>query len=157
MNHIAKQLRAKKRKGALLWELMFVLAILFMFLYSTVSFFSVFFQYEQMTYAAKTSARQVEITGVGDSSSVRNSFYALCPNHDNLISYDAKLSKGPNPSAVRPSAYNHIQLGQTFTVEYNATYKVQLFGTGRGLLSRMTVTVPMSYTVRGMSEYYWKS
>lgn len=152
-------IHVKDKRGALLWELLIVLAILFTFLYSTVSFFTVFFQYETMTYAAKTVARQVEVTG--RYNNIQDDFANLCPNLENKsVSISVDYSTGvATDGSLATSLINQkkIQLSQKFTMTYNATYQLQLFGQRNGnVVDSWTIPVRLSYKVTGMSEVYWR-
>lgn len=156
----------------MLWELMMVLAILFAFLYCAVMFLSVFVQFESLSYAAKTVARQIEITGSCDSETVMDNITALTENtnlimgreSDGLI-YEITDVSDP-PAGTDPALSNNLypygaqrlQLRQTFKITLYATYELELIGPIDGsLIGAWTVTIPLAYSVTGMSEVFWRN
>lgn len=156
-------LKLKEKKGSLLWELLIVLAILFAFLYSATMFIGTFVQFETLSYASKTVARQIEVTGRYDDATIATNIQALLGN-SNLrdIRWDpVKVGSIPDetggPSAESLAAQAKLQLRQTFTIKIYATYDLHLIGSADGsLLSGWSIPIEMSYTVTGMSEIFWR-
>lgn len=137
--------KCKDKKGALLWELMLALAILFIFLYCCVTLLGVFVQFENFSLAAKRIAREVEISGEyndGVSDSLASTFL------DSEYFTDVD---------VTCSSEGKIQLKETFTVTVTATCQYTLVGFNGGLWGSFHFDIPMSYSVQGMSEVYHKN
>lgn len=136
----------KDKKGALLWELMLVLAVLFIFLYCCVTLLGVFVQFENFSLAAKRIAREVEISGE-----------YIDGNYDSLATMflDNEYFSDVDVSCDREGK---IQLKETFTITVTATCNYTLVGFNGDLWTAMPpFQIPMKYTVNGMSEVYHKN
>ena len=161
--------KLKEKKGSLLWELLIVLMILFAFLYSAMTFLGAFVQYESLSYAAKSVARQIEVSGSYDPSNIMSDIEALTGNSNLRMGTDEwggwyKFELGPYPAGTSASlrnslvAQNKIQLRQTFTITLYATYDLHILGSrNNSILDSWTIPIPMKYTVTGMSEVFWRS
>lgn len=156
----------RDKRGALLWELLIVLMILFTVLYSAMTFLGAFIQFETLSYSAKTVARNIEVTGYYKESDILNDISMLTQNsnlrmgtEDHPQWYDIDIGAvpdGTDTELANSLAYQQkIQLRQTFSITLYATYDLHLLGTSEdSFLSSWTIPIPMSYTVTGMSEVY---
>lgn len=157
-----KKVPNQRKKGSLLWELLIVLAILFAFIYTAMSFLGVYVQFESLSYAAKTVARQIEVTGKYDAATVQENISILTDNtnlHD--VTYDIEV--GPIPAdtsstlAASLSTSQRLQLRQQFTITLSAVHTFHLIGSSdESILSEWTIDIPMTYKVTGMSEVFWR-
>ena len=154
--------KLKDKKGALLWELLIVLMILFSFLYTAMTFLAAYVQYETLSYAAKTVARQIEVTGYYDSYTISNNIESLTSN-SNLRDCTYSISPGSFPAGTSQTLRNSLvsqkklQLRQTFTITLYATYDLHIVGSKNDLLDSWVIPIRMEYTVTGMSEVFWRS
>lgn len=152
----------KNKKASLLWELMLVLAILFTFLYSTINMLGAYVQFERLSYAAKTTARQIEVTGTTKNAVhdietlLAGSQITLDP--DNGIEIDI-LPPGSLMSEsywVDTTTGTQVQLRQQFVMRIKGTCEVSVLGSD-GIFGELVLNMPMSYEVTGMSEKYWRT
>lgn len=161
--HDAFTAKVREKKGSLLWELLIVLAMLFAFLYSAMMFVGAFIQFETLSYASKTVARQIEITGRYDDYTVQSNIDALL-NNGNLHDIQYEISVGTVPADTDPmlaaslATQSKLQLRQSFTIRITAIYDLHLVGSANNsLLASWVIQVPMSYEVTGMSEVFWRN
>lgn len=149
----------------MLWELLIVLAILFAFLWSAMVFLSVYVKYENVTYGAKSIARMVETTGCYKQEDLDRWLSELMGDIG-VTDLKIECTAGPFPGeysidAETDSSFqtkHQLQLTQTFTLTVSCNYPVHLIGAKDGALLAEydEITVPMTYTVKGMSEVYFR-
>lgn len=143
-----------------------MLAILFAFMWSAMVFLSVYVKYENVTYGAKSIARMVETTGYYEQSYLDTKLNELI-GEIGVTDLKIECTSGPFPEEYSIDAEtdsnlqtNHkLQLTQTFTLTVSCKYPVHLIGAKDGALLAEydEITVPMTYTVKGMSEVYFRS
>lgn len=143
------------KKGSLLWELMIVLAVLFMFIYTATTFVAAFAQYENLSYVAKTVSRQMEVSGMCDQNEAITMINELLG--DNTPLTDVAIKINVPESTIYSAANPKVQLRERFSITVTANYKWHIIAPKDGSLFGSTgITIPFSTKVTGMSEVYWK-
>ena len=150
--------KLRDKKGSLLWEMMLVLFVLFAFMYTAVTFIGIYAQYESISYTTKTVARQIEVSGNGSLAQITADTQALLAG---TPIEDIQVTIVPsNPASTFWLSSQKIQLKETFKVTVSGTYKWQIFApsesSGGDWLSTLTINVPLSKEITGMSEVYFK-
>lgn len=147
---------------------MLVLAVLFAFIYCCTSFFGMFVQFEDLSYAAKTVARQIEVTGKYDDATIQTNIATVLDNpnivggnsqHGGWYTISVGADNETKDNALRQRLVNQhkLQLKQKFTLTLYGTYNLHLIGSRNGnLMTGWTIKVPLTYSVTGMSEVYQK-
>ena len=101
--------------------------------------------------ATKKVVRQIEVTGIAQSSRMSSTFNNMLGTNTQLTNRDVKISN----VSYHASGAGHIQLKDTFRVTGTCVYNVKLINPGS--FDGYTIRMPIKTTVSGISEVYWKS
>lgn len=127
-------------------EMVTTTAMLVFFIIIAISIFSYVIQLNNVNYATKQVARQVEVSGTYNQSRAQ-SLFDSCTS----TSLENKKVSISNVSFVHG---NKIQLKDTFRITGKCTYVIQLINPGS--FTGYKVIMPITCVVTGMSEVYWQ-
>lgn len=136
----------KDKDGSEATEMVATTAMLVCFILIAVMILSYLMAYNNVNFATKRVARNVEVTGIADTSNMLAQFNSMLGDNETLI--DRRLSL----TNVTYTAGNRIQLKDTFRVTTRCNYIIQLINPGS--FDGYRLTLPIRCSVTGMSEVY---
>ena len=144
---VVKKLRSllRENKGDEAVSFLMTTAMLVLIFVVLVSGLIYIMQYYNASYICRRVVRSVEVTGVYDET-------------ETMSIVDKMQSSGLEDINVQVDAVycsgRKIQLRQTFSVTLTASYRITILSLGE---NPVTITLPITVKVAGMSEVYWRS
>lgn len=134
----------REKKGDEAVSFLMTTAMLVLIFAVLVSAMIYIMQYYNASYMCRRVVRSIEITGVYDEAETRSLISSLSGSdmEDIQIQVDAVYYSG-----------RKIQLRQTFSVILTGSYRITILTLGG---NPVTLDLPITVKVAGMSEVYWK-
>ena len=151
-NEIIRKVKAflKARDGSEALEMVYSACALCFIILTAMLIIGYALQTNQVSYAAKRTARYVEVGGTATQRELNIMLREMLPNADKL---GATVSV-ENATWYGNSVYRKIQLRDGFTIKIKAYYEVPLAVPGAD--SAVKLRLPITVRVSGQSEVYWK-
>jgi hypothetical protein len=134
----------QQKKGDEAVSFLMTTAMLVLIFATLISALIYIMQYYNASYICRRVVRSIEVSGEYDEAETRNVISAMAGSglEDIDVQVDAVYFSG-----------SRIQLRQTFSATLTAGYKITILEVGN---DPITVTLPITVKVAGMSEVYWK-
>lgn len=126
-------------------EMIGAVAMLCVFILIGITLLSYVIETNLVNMAVRQVARNIETSGIADSSKANAQFAKYVGNKKNI--------EIPANGGVKLSTSGKIQLTDTFRVEASCYYKIPLINPGN--FTGYTIKLPIKVTSMGMSEVYW--
>ncbi|MDD4566118.1 MAG: DUF4320 family protein [Eubacteriales bacterium] len=137
----------KDKRGSLYFELLVFFLVVTVWIMTSINFYNAVINYQNINYMAKSLAKTIELEGAV-TGEVYDKMEALNENFN--IDADMKITN----IRYYDSFSKTIQFRDPFTVTVSDTFRLEVLSP---LFSDpVYLDIPLSASITGMSEVYWK-